>query len=130
MTPLYCTLQEVYWRIPASISPDQLNAAATALKRPGGVASLEAGSEVESESEGEPSDPGHMTNGQRHLTNGDDVMQSSSEGSDSERELTKAEVLAALRRSKGKVDSASRSSSPPSSLNKNKEKPNGECKGH
>ena len=109
-------LQEVYWRIPAAMSPDQLNKAASALEKPtGGVADVGGDSEVESDSDGELSaDTSHMTNGhdvnKSHVTNDDDVMQSSSE--ESERELTKAEVLAELRRRKGKREKVSKSSDP------------------
>ena len=109
-------LQEVYWRIPAAMSPDQLNKAASALEKPtGGVADVGGDSEVESDSDGELSaDTSHMTNGRdvdkSHVTNNDDVMQSSSE--ESERELTKAEVLAELRRRKGKREKVSKSSDP------------------
>ena len=89
-------MQEVYWRIPATMTPDQLNAAATALTPPtGGAASLEPVTDDSSDVEDER--PGHMTNGQGHVT------ESSSDEGDGV-ELTRAEALAALRRSKGKSD--------------------------
>ena len=84
-------MQEAYWRIPAAMTPDQLNAAATALTPPsGGVAS-----DMDDSSEEER--PDHMTDGQGHVT------ESSSDEGDGV-ELTRAEALAALRRSKGKSD--------------------------
>ena len=77
--------QEVYWRIPASMTPDQLNAAATVLTPPtGGVAPLESGAEYDDT--GNSSDEGGVR---------------SDDGGG--HELTKAEALAALRRSKGKT---------------------------
>lgn len=81
------------------MTPDQLNAAAAALTPPtGGMASLESGdddrddSSEDEEGGGATGKPGHMT------------VSSSDEGSDdrSHHELTRAEALAALRRSKGK----------------------------
>ena len=84
-------MQEVYWRIPATMTPDQLNAAATALTPPtGGVAS-------DTDDSSEDERPDHMTDGQGHVT------ESSSDEGDGV-ELTRAEALAALRRSKGKSD--------------------------
>lgn len=112
--------QEVYWRIPASMSPEQINAAVSLLKQPTGGVASPGNSEVESESRDSEGEPDHMTNG-------GDVMRSSiesSEGSDSERELTKTEALAALRRTKGKMDDICKSNTQ-SSL---KNKPNGECR--
>ena len=93
------------------MTPDQLNAAATALTPPtGGVASLEPGDNgtddsSEDDGEGEATAKiGNMTSGENHMTNGRSRMtvSSSDEGgvsSDNEdgRELTKAEALAALR---------------------------------
>lgn len=98
------------------MTPDQLNAAATALTPPtGGVASLEAGDDdTDNNSEdgdegGSTAKPDHMTNGENHMTNGRGHMtvSSSDEGGVSSddggsRELTRAEALAALRRRKGK----------------------------
>jgi hypothetical protein len=93
--------QEVYWRIPATMTPDQLNAAATALTPPtGGVASLESDADDSSEDDregGASSVPGHMTNDPGHVTES-----SSDEDDNGGEELTRAEALAALRRSKGK----------------------------
>ena len=76
------------------MTPDQLNAAATALTPPtGGVASLESDTDDSNEDER----PDHMTDGQGH------VNESSSDEGDGV-ELTRAEALAALMRSKGKSD--------------------------
>ena len=114
------TVQEEYWQIPASMSPEQINTAASLLKKPtGSVASPKGSSELESERRDSEEEPDHMTNG-------GDVMQSpveSSEGSESERELTKAEAFAALRRSRGEMDDIGKSKTQ-SSL---KNKPNREC---
>ena len=101
------------------MSPEQINAAASMLKQPtGGVASPRS-SEVERESRDSEGESDHMTNG------GDVMLSSveSSEGSDGERELTKAEALAALRRTKGKMDDSGKSNTQASLKNK----PSGEC---
>ena len=91
------------------MTPDQLNTAATSLTPPtGGVASTEPGNDTDDSRENEKgggasAKSGHMSNGQSHMT-----MSSSGEddgsSDDGERELTKAEALAVLRRSKGKTD--------------------------
>lgn len=101
------------------MSPEQINTAATMLMQPTGAVDSPRSSDVESESKDSEGEPDNMTNS-------DDVMQSSvesSEGSDSEQELTKAEALAALRKAKGKMDDIG-SSYAQSSL---KEQQNGEC---
>lgn len=89
------------------MTPDQLNVAATALTPPtGDLASLDpAGDDGDDSSENEEeggatTKSGHMTSDRDHMTPSDEEDVSSDDGG---HELTRAEALAALKKSKGKT---------------------------